>query len=309
MKGLYGELSHNFPSRVYILYGEDEFLLYETFNLLKSKYGSNDMLFTVYDFTDPDMTHPLSFVIDDANSMPFFGTGEKVIIVRNLQKIFGRKKAEVVEDDENDTKDKSTGTRKDAITALNKYISNPSEFTKLFLFYQAKQPAADITDKAKYMKRVPLILYDNDINPWISRIAQENGIRFTNDAMEYLKIASGGELGLIYSEIKKFAGLFENKKILDIDDIKDYVYFDPESNAFALADFMMRRDKKRAFGEVYRLEEAQRPVPFVVGGLNWKLKQGSEDNTQMLFNADLDGKSGIQHPLMKMLLDYFYKER
>jgi DNA polymerase III delta subunit len=312
MKGFYKEMSHNFPAHVYILYGEDEFLLYEAFDLIKKKYYTgNPWLFTMYDFADPDITSSLSDVIDEANTMPMFDTGEKVMVIRNLQKVFGRKKNESAGTDDTDrpadTEDKTTGKRKKELSALNNYISGPSACTKLFIFYQATVPAADIMSKAKHVKSVSLILRDSEINTWISRIAEENRIKFTGNAIEYLKIASGGELGLIYSEIIKYAGLFDDKKILDIDDIKEYVYFDPESNAFALADFMLRRDKKKAFSEVFRLEEAQTPVPLVVGGINWKLKQGKGDNTQLLFNADIDGKSGIQHPLTKMLLNYFYK--
>lgn len=66
------ELSRGMPSRVYLLYSSDDFLLYEALSAIKEQcsdaVGFN---FDVYDIKSPDDTIPVEQIVDIVNTMPF----------------------------------------------------------------------------------------------------------------------------------------------------------------------------------------------------------------------------------------------
>jgi DNA polymerase III delta subunit len=261
---------------------------------------------------DPDNQATVQDIINDANSAPFFSSGgRKVIIVRGLNQLFKRRKADDSEDEDADAEEdekkgkKGKSSKKDILSVINDYIEKPAPFTLLVFMFKGKKP--EMFPKAKML---PGSINEYEIPAWVSHVASKKGVKFTPRAIDYLILATQGNFGMLYSEIEKCEGLFSNErgKVIDADDLKTIVYMDAEANTFALGDAMLRGDKKTAFKIVDTLMSKRNPAEMILGGINWKLTQGKQMNlplATLLHEADIGVKTARPHTIENLLIDFF----
>ncbi|MGO9379440.1 MAG: DNA polymerase III subunit delta [Dissulfurispiraceae bacterium] len=312
MKAFYNELAKKMPAGCYVIHSEDDYLLYESLKAIRTELGAEQDLFITYDFEDPDNAASINNIINDANSMPFFSSGaRKVIVVRGLNQLFKRRKSEgdEEEDDEEEEEGKKSKkgkpSKKDALPIINAYIDNPASFTLLVFMFKGKKP--DMFPKAKML---PVSISEYEIPQWVSYIASKRGISFTPRAIDYLILATQGNFGMLYSEIEKCQGFFsrENAKVIEPNDLKAIVYMDAEANTFALGDALLRREKRSAFKIMDMLTSKKSPAEMILGGINWKLTQGKQMSLQiaeLLHEADIGVKLARPHTLENLLLEFF----
>jgi len=237
------ELSKEFPSPAYLFYSSDDFLLYEALSSIKDKHHSDAFNFDVFDVKSPDNSKPMEQIIDILNTLPFL-SGRRVVVIENTQKL----------------------TKKD-IKKLEEYLTNPANTSLLIMLFEGASPKLFDASVVKNIKAIGLNVQEKDIPSWIRDTAKREGIEFTDRAIEYLIVCVGTDMGMLYSEIKKFSSWNADK--IDIDDVKGMVYTGAEYSAFDLFNAL----KKREAAEVFRIFEnvgKNTESQMLLGALNWQ---------------------------------------
>jgi DNA polymerase-3 subunit delta len=238
----HSELTKGFPSPAYIFHSTDDFLLYDAFFSIKKKYQSDAFNFDVFDFKSPDDRKPIQEIINILDTLPFLSE-RRIVVLQNIQDL-----------------------RKKEIEILQRYLSNPSEKSILIMFFSGKGP--DIFDKSiiKDIKIISLNLSDKDIPFWIKEKAKSIGYSITDGAIDYLTGTLGTDLGLIYSELNKFASL--NKMVVDTKDIQGLVYVSIEYNAFDLISVINKGNRAEVF-RIYETIKDDIEPQQILGALNY----------------------------------------
>jgi DNA polymerase-3 subunit delta len=284
----YSELTKGLPSPTYIFYGTDDFLLYDAFLSIKERYNFDAFNFDAFDFKSPDDTKSIQEIINILDTLPFLAE-KRIVVILNIQEI-----------------------RKKEIEPLQRYLSNPSEKSTLIMFFSGKNPEPFDRSIIKDLKIISLNLYDKDIPLWIKEKAKIIGYSITDRAIEYLMGTLGNDLGLIYSELKKFAAL--EKKIIDIKDIQGLVYFAAEYNAFDLINAINKGNKTEVF-RIYEMIKEDIEPQQILGALNFQYskiwakqinnKKLYKNIFQLLHEADISIKTSkslvIEELLMKLM--------
>jgi DNA polymerase-3 subunit delta len=240
-KHFYQELINGLPLPIYILYSADDIFLYDALTLIKEKYNYDSFNFDIFDLKSPDGITPISDVIGILKTPPFL-SGKRVVIMRNSQKI----------------------SKKD-IELLQDYFLNPSENSVLIMLFEGSNPKIIDQRSSKIVKVINLNLSNREIPLWIKEKAMSMGYSLTEDAIGYL-INMIGDVGLIYSELRKFSSL--NKKSLDVQDIEGVVHASAEYSAFDLIDALKKRDKSQVFRIYETIKDSIEPI-MLLGALNY----------------------------------------
>lgn len=277
-KHFYQELTNGLPQPIYILYSSDDFFLYDALSLIKERYNHNSLNFDVFDLKSPDDIKPIGEIIGILNTPPFLSE-KRIVVIQNTQKL-----------------------SKIDIEFLQDYFLNPSKDSSLIMLFEGSSPKIFDQRFLKIMKIISLNLSDKEIPLWIKERAEAMGYSLTEDAIDYL-INITGDVGLIYSELKKFSLL--NKRSLDIKDLEGLVYASAEYSAFDLIDALKRRDKSQVF-RIYEIVKDSIEPQMLLGALNFyyssaKDKETSRKIFRLLHEADLGIKTSRSFPLEELL--------
>ncbi|TAN43891.1 MAG: DNA polymerase III subunit delta [Nitrospirae bacterium] len=259
------ELAKRMPAPVYLLYSEEYFLLHEAMVSIKQAFAdAGDFGLDVFDAASSDDSRPIEEIVDVLNTLPFMSE-RRVALLFNAQKI-----------------------KKKEITPIEKYLGNPSASTLFVIFFEGKakdlnklfEPAA--LDRTK---SVPLTLYEKDLPAWVAAVAKKKGISFTGDAINYLIIHAGDDLGTLHSEIEKFASWGSDRPV-DAADIRAVVYAGAEYDAFSLCKAIEKGDVREAF-KIYEKLGKGVEDQMLLGAMNW---QYSASGKQFKSAAPTDDK-------------------
>ncbi|MEN2994059.1 MAG: DNA polymerase III subunit delta [Thermodesulfovibrio sp.] len=233
------EIKAKLPKRVYFCYAQDNFFLFEVVRLIRSSFDS----IMIENFDSPDEVEITSF------SAPSLFSSKKILIIHSFEKI---KKAEK------------------RIEWLKKVTSQQYDSFSIIILCNASH--REIFDEIAYLKKdknsmvFNLDLQKEDLPAWILYKANKKGITLRQDAIYYLIDITGGQPGLISSEIEKIS-LLTDKSHLGLFDIKDILAELGEFTAFDLVDAIRKRDKKRAFQMLDKLKNTEPDI--ILGALNW----------------------------------------
>jgi DNA polymerase III delta subunit len=155
--------------------------------------------------------------------------------------------------------------------------------------------ANDVFDSSlmNSVKSIALSVTEREIPAWINEKAGQKGIRFSPAAIEYLITFAGTDLGMLHSEIAKFA-LGEAGHVLDVDDVKAVVYSGAEYGAFDLTNALARKDAAEVFRIYENLERSMEPQ-MLLGALNWQYSGGARGRGQALDRKKLDKVFTLLH--------------
>jgi len=103
--------------------------------------------------------------------------------------------------------------------------------------------------KNKQCKIYNLDIYERELSLWVTYKATENKLNLKSDAIYYLIDVTGGQPGLISSEIEKIA-LLTDKSTVGLFDIKDILSEMSDATAFDLVDAIQKK-KRKSFPERY----------------------------------------------------------
>lgn len=212
------------PKSIYVLHGEEGFLIDEALLAIKNKVlveGTEDFNFDL--FIAPEIS--AGQVRDAVETLPVM-CERRLVIAKNVD-----------------------AYKDDAWNELMPVIESPVESATLVLV------ASKLDKRKKFVKRLQekAVLvelkkpYENQIPVWIGYIADLYDLRFSNEAIAALQELVGTSLSEIQNEIKKIRQYLANKrKTVALEDVLKVVSRARIESVFNLTDAIGRQDRSSA---------------------------------------------------------------
>jgi len=234
----------------YILYGQDNFTLYQTLEKIKADLGDPQMLAVNTARLDGQKL-TLNSLKDNSNTAPFLSP-YRLVIVDGLLKRFEpkpgkqrfRKRALAKSENE-------LGEWQD----LAPYIKQMAPTTVLVLVDDSKisghNPMLRKLSPLAKVKTFPL-LRARRLTAWIQQRVSEEGGSSTSEAVNLLAELIGGNLWAMSSEIAKLL-LYTQGRPINEDDVRQLVSYAQEANIFVLVDAIVEGRIRIAQRTLHRL--------------------------------------------------------
>jgi DNA polymerase-3 subunit delta len=287
------EIEKQLPSRVYILYAYDPFLLREAVMEIKKliPFEQRDFNFHLYDFSSAEEKISIEQVIDVANTAPFFSTRRFIVLTGNLQKLL-----------------------KNGSKRLDSYLSNPAPFSVFILCHEGVFKK-ELKERFKGLKIISLDIKESDLPSWVKCRARSKGFEISDNAVDYLLGSVGPDLGLLSAEIEKISLLGKSSSgVFTVDDISKIIEGDSFYTPFNLVEALKEKNIEKVF-RIYKTLRQTTDAYNVIGILNWfygrlmsmdRRDKGDEyilKTFEILHDADVDIKSsGRDFPMEYLLL-------
>jgi DNA polymerase-3 subunit delta len=232
---------------IYLIYGEEYFLIKEKIKAIINQYHSDNNLISKYDLTET----PLSKVLEDA-AMPSFFNPMKVIVCNQATFLTSNDKTQ----DDSDIKQ------------LLRYLSNPIDSTILIISLIGK---LDERKKiVKTLKKEAQVfqyqkLNQKDLMIKVKDIFTQAGYQINNDNIYYLLTRTGSDLTIINNECQKLMTYKIDTKKIESDDIKELVPKYLDDTIFNLIDAVINKDQSQIF-TIYQqlLTKGEEPIKIIV---------------------------------------------
>jgi len=235
----------------YLLFGEEEFLLQETVDLIIDRVvqpGAKDFNYNVAYCRETSV----SDIINLAQTLPFM-SAKRLVIAKDIDAF----KAGDLEE-------------------LVAYLKDPSPSTCLVLIsnlgkYEKKSVIAAIETHGAVTRFYALL--DREIVSWIEAWARARGLSIQRDAAQYLWQTIGNDLQKIGNELEKVAIFIKERKSVTFEDVKTMVGDFREYTPFDLADAIGSKNREQAFLILSRLmQEGEQPVALL-GSIAWNFRR------------------------------------
>ena len=236
---------------LYLLYGEEEFLIEEAVNLIIKKVvepGARDFNFNTLYCRET----PVSEIVNIAQTLPLMS--EKRLVIAKEVGVF--KAADVDE--------------------LISYLRSPSPSTCLVMTsnqrkYEKKSVISAVEAAGAVTAFYPLS--ERELVVWIEGWAKTRGLSIQQDAVSYLLQIVGGDLQKINNELQKVEIYLKEKQAVTLDHIKLVVGDFREYTSFDLVDAIGRKDREKAFLTLSRmLQEGEQPIGLL-GMVAWNFRR------------------------------------
>lgn len=238
-------------SPLYILYGEESFLIEETKNLLISNALTDEDLdfnLSVYDLEET----PIDLAIEDCQTVPFFGE-RKVVMMQNPYFLTAEKVKEKVEHN---------------LKTLENYIQDPvpSTIAVLIAPYEKLDERKKLT-KSLLKNAIVLDakkLNERDIKEWIQEQFSKAGLEVTESAKDRLFHLVGTNMSLLKNEIDKIVLYSTEQTTIDVDVIDLLVARSLEENVFVLVEHVLKKDLPQVL-EIYfdLMKQNEEPIKIL----------------------------------------------
>jgi DNA polymerase-3 subunit delta len=237
---------------LYLLYGEEEFLIQEAVDLIIEKAvdpGARDFNFnTVYCRETPAVD-----LVNLCQTLPFMSVRRLVV----AKEIDAFKAADLEE--------------------LVRYLQDPSPSTCLVMISNQrkydKKAVVSAVEAAAGAVSVFYPLLDRDVLGWIDEWVRTRGLSVRQDAAQYLWQITGNDLQKINNELQKVVISIKERKAITFDDVKAVVGDFREYTSFDLADAIGRKNREQAFLILSRLiQEGEQPVGLL-GSIAWNFRR------------------------------------
>lgn len=275
------EVKKGLPRLLYFLFSGEPFFLSESNKLLRENLQS--LLIESYE-------NPEEILKETELSLGSLFSPRRIITVYNFEKI------------------KKTERRVELLQRVLK--SGARDVTVVFL---CNGSSRDFTEEISFLRNQKeasvfnLDISEREIPNWIQYKAEKAQIKLKADAVNYLLSITGGQPGLIASEIEKIAILLPGKT-LGLFDIKEILTELGEFDAFDLVDALRKKDRKRAFELIEKLKNTE--PDMILGALNYYYSNFLEAEREIfrtLYRANLELRQGKLCILELLLYDLFRK--
>ncbi|MBW2352152.1 MAG: DNA polymerase III subunit delta [Deltaproteobacteria bacterium] len=266
---------------VYLFYGPDDFQIERVLGLIRETLiPESAMDFNLQTFYGDKSTNPAD-IIDSARSFPFMASN-RLIIVRRTEEISAS-----------------------ALEAFLPYLDNPVESTCL-IFITSR------TDfKTRFYKRIRSMggavnfrqPYDNQVVPWIKRMAKELGLTISEEACVYLQGIVGSRLREINSELEKLSLRHGTGKI-GVEEVKGLAIYSRVYTIFELMDQISLRQPSESISVLsrYMEEEGKDAVFGLMGMLNRQIRLIMRAKSIAGEGGQVAGKLGVPPFLAKKIV-------
>ncbi|NCO83337.1 MAG: DNA polymerase III subunit delta [Nitrospirae bacterium CG_4_10_14_3_um_filter_44_29] len=288
------EIDQGLTSPAYLLYAANEYMIEEALSAVKRTIPETELPFNfnVFDMDSADSIPTAVEIIDNLNTISFFGS-RRYVVVRNLQKISAKE-----------------------FKKFQSYAANPSP-NSVFLMSYAGALKKEMKESAKGLKPICLDMRASDMPIWIKEKLRQKGITIKDDAVGYLIGVVGDDIGLLSAEIEKLASI--GNETITISAIKEIVEGSRDYSVFDLTNALREKNVEKVF-RIYRtLAETTEPYSLL-GAINWHYckmsmqaapsRSGQRKDFsrafELLNNADIQIKTSggaypIEHLLVRLL--------
>ncbi|HJV44595.1 MAG TPA: DNA polymerase III subunit delta [Bacillota bacterium] len=239
-RGALKEIGQGVIRPIYILYGTEQYLLYEFIQYLKRKVleaGTEEFNYSVYDM----METPIQVAIQDAETPPFLGE-TRIVMVNRAYFLTGLKVTSGVEHE---------------LETLQNYLQNPMESTVLLLVStsekldERKKLVKQLQEKGTVLPFLPI--KDKELVSWVIRRAQKSKAQLDEQAAELMIQFIGNDLRRLGQEIEKMALFVGSEGRISEETIYQLASRTLEQDLFALIEQVTRLDLNRALRIFYDL--------------------------------------------------------
>lgn len=219
---------------VYVLYGEERYLIDETARMLVERLvapDDRDLNVAVYDLSEV----PVQVAVEDWLTLPFFGQ-RRVVIGTHALFLTAERPPKKVDHD---------------LGALLEALAAPPSFSTLVLTV----PAARLDESKRVVKALREAgvavafppLKGAALSTWLVTRARDLGVTLTPDAAEELVLRVGGELPFLVTELEKMAQYVGPGGTITADVVQNLAPRTLEQDVFALVDRICRVDTAAAY--------------------------------------------------------------
>jgi DNA polymerase-3 subunit delta len=236
---------------LYLLYGEEEFLILEALSLIIDTVvepGARDFNYNVLYCRDTTASE----IVNIAQTLPFLSE-KRLVIAKEIDAL---KAADIEE--------------------LHRYLNEPSPSTCLVMVsnqgrYEKKAVTSAVEAHGAVVRVYPLL--DREVVGWIEGWVRMLGLSIQRDAAQYLWQTVGNDLQKIKNELEKVEIHLKGKKAVTVDDVKTVVGDFREYSSFDLAAALGRKDREKALLILSRLiQEGEAPVGLL-GSIAWNFRR------------------------------------
>lgn len=227
---LYKDLETKKFHPIYFLFGDEPYLLNQCTHRFKYSVldeSTTDFNFSLFYAADAEV----GTIKDAVETLPVF-TSHRLVILKNAHEL---KDSELLQ--------------------LEPLLENPVPSTVFVIL-------ADKVDKRK--RAIKLLLdhafcvefkkpYENQVPQWIMHLAQNVGLKITNDAIHRLYRLVGNNLSELENQIFKIQDYIGSKTIIEIDDVNAVVSFSREESVFDFTKAIGQKDRVKALEQLVSL--------------------------------------------------------
>ncbi|MDO8885856.1 DNA polymerase III subunit delta [Candidatus Oleimmundimicrobium sp.] len=223
---------------IYIIYGKEKLLLEEAVDRLKKRLSDTvDLTLNYEEFRGSETS--IDVILGAANTPPFF-SDKRLIVVKEADKLT-------------------------ASDVLIDYITKPPVFTHFILM------ATKIDKRSKLYKVANNEGYVYEYKSpnrggmpkWVKERFLKKNKKVADEAINYLCLNLDNDLMRMQSEIEKICLYHEDKKLLNLDDIKPLIKKSSENSTFELVDLIGRRQEGKALAVLDNLIQSGEPISFL----------------------------------------------
>ena len=235
---------------VYLLVGQESYFVDETIKRLKAALSTQEEAEVItFDLNE----QPIDYVIDEADTIPFF-TERKLIIAKNASFLKATEKGkEKIEHD---------------LKRLENWLQNPTD-TAITVFIAPYEKLDERKKVTKLMKEKCEILLaqtpqNNDLNVWVQNEANQHAKVIANDAIGKLLEMVGPNMLQLQMEIEKMALYLGEDSEITIDLVEDLVAKTLEHDAFKMLNAYLEHNQEEAL-RIYHdlLRQKEEPIKLV----------------------------------------------
>lgn len=270
MKTIIDDIKKNEFKKVYLLYGDEDYLKKQYRDKLKQALvGDDTMNFSYYEGDGVDIKQ----VISMCETLPFF-SDRRVVILEN------------------------SGAVKSANEELSDYIKELPDYLVLILVEK------EIDKRNKVYKAIDKVGYVCELKPqttatlkkWIVGILGKEGLKISVDGCELLLSKTGADMNLIRQEIDKLISYCEGKEGVTAQDVEAVCSTQTTSHIFDMIEAMANHNQTKALELYYELltlkEPPMRILYLIVRQFNGIL-QAKELSSMGLPSKDVASKMGV----------------
>lgn len=283
LRRLQQRLETNPPAGLYLVMGEETFLIQEALHLLKHKSvdaATIDFNCDVFDASETDA----AMVKDAAEMLPMM-SARRFVAFRGVDEL----------------KDKEW-------EALYPLLDNPVDSTTLVLTCESldkrKKPFKKLNEAAIVVEcKRP---YDNQVGDWIEYLAFREGLKVAREAAQLLKQFVGTNLTELNNELGKLKDYLGERNLIEPQDVLQIVSQTRVDRIFDLTDAIGRRDRATALQSLANLLEHGQSEVGILAMITrhfrilGQLKEGQKDG---LSGTRLSTKAGIPQFLLTQYMD------
>lgn len=244
------ELRNGIYHPLYLLYGEEEYIIEKTIEVMKQKILDPD--WREFNFTVVDLLkQSIDAAIEEAENFPF-GEGRRLILAKNAYFLTGTS---------------LRGSVEHSTDRLSSYIEHPAEFSSLVITV----PLSKLDERKKIVKVLlnkSRVLRASSLGPdewriWIKEQIKEKGIILDEDGLEILYRYLPSHLRFVEHELDKLA-LYGSGSKITAQELIRIITRTVEGDVFALIEKMINHDFHGGF-EIYQelMKQNEEPIKIL----------------------------------------------